>query len=364
VNGIALSGPRDVDAICSRIAGSAPADAASIEVVVKVRRLAGATDELHVTLPLSDRPQIGIMPFEGTRIRAIAPGRPLAKEIRVQDEVLRINGEPVEDLQVLRHDFGSAPLSELVLQRNGAEVSVPVPDGLTVRDFADTVSGGGLTGAYVSPRHGMPAEKAGLRAGDRVVKAGGQEIASFSELHQAITSASPGAVQIVVERGGEQRTLEIEPGRFPEWPSLGYGYAVAMTEFQAGPFTALRMGWSRTVMSIKTVVLTIRGLITQRVSSKHIGGPIALAQTTYTVWEQGLGRYLYILALLSVNLAILNILPIPILDGGQIVLLCAEKLRGKPLPERLVGYYQMVGLVLILGLLFLVFKNDITRMLQ
>ncbi len=70
------------------------------------------------------------------------------------------------------------------------------------------------------------------------------------------------------------------------------------------------------------------------------------------------------MALVSLQLGIVNLLPIPVLDGGQIVLLCAEKLRGKPLPERFVGWYQMVGLVLILGLLILAFRNDITRWLN
>jgi regulator of sigma E protease len=112
------------------------------------------------------------------------------------------------------------------------------------------------------------------------------------------------------------------------------------------------------------VVLTVKGLVTRRVSTEAIGGPIALVTATYNMFDQGWGLYLQILGLISVNLAILNLLPIPVLDGGQIVLLCAEKLRGKPLPERVIGWLQMAGLVLILGLLVLAFRNDIARLLQ
>ena len=114
----------------------------------------------------------------------------------------------------------------------------------------------------------------------------------------------------------------------------------------------------------RAVLLTVRSLLTRRVSARQVGGPLMLATVTYQMFEHGLGRYLYILAIISINLAVLNLLPIPVLDGGQIVLLCAEKLRGKPLPERVVGYYQLVGLVLILGLLALALSNDVRNLLN
>jgi len=126
----------------------------------------------------------------------------------------------------------------------------------------------------------------------------------------------------------------------------------------------MAMGWRRTVLTMESVLLTVRSLITQRVSVKKLGGPIMIAEITYKVQESGWAHFLYILAIISINLAILNLLPIPVLDGGQIVLLTAEKIRGKPLPERVVGALQLVGLVLILGLMALVFTNDITRLFQ
>jgi regulator of sigma E protease len=126
----------------------------------------------------------------------------------------------------------------------------------------------------------------------------------------------------------------------------------------------MALGWHRTVTMMKQVLLTLKSLVTRRVSAENIGGPILLAQVTYAMFDLGWGRYLMILALISINLAVLNLLPIPVLDGGQIVLLCAEKARGRPLPQRLVGYFQLVGLVMILGLMVLAFRNDIARLLQ
>ncbi|MFQ5844906.1 MAG: site-2 protease family protein [Planctomycetota bacterium] len=147
-------------------------------------------------------------------------------------------------------------------------------------------------------------------------------------------------------------------------PVEGSGYVygpVLFEQRETNLLGGIRMGWARTVHWMRSVVLTIRSLITGRVHRRHIRGPIALAKISYTMFELGWARYLYILALISVNLAILNLLPIPVLDGGQIVLLSAEKLRGRPLPERVVQGLQLVGLVLILGLLFLAITNDLTQ---
>ena len=364
LNGQPVRDVNDAEFACNRLAGMAPADAATLPVTMRVRRADGTEEDLDVALRLTARPQIGIVPFEAPRIVAVAPGYPLSDLVRVDDELGSINGRPAANLWSGRQSGGDEPLTALTVKRGATEVAIDVPAGATVGDLFSSMSGHfSLEAPYVAPRKGMAAERAGVLAGDKVLRAAGREIKSFRDLQAAIIANGSQPLDLVVERGEKQLTLEIVPGRFAD--PLGYRYGPKQATFQeTSIISAVGMGVRRTIVSIKTVALAIRGLVTRRVSHKHIGGPIALAQATYTMWDQGLGRYLYILALLSVNLAILNILPIPILDGGQIVLLCAEKLRGKPLPDRLVGYYQLVGLALILGLMFLAFKNDITGLLQ
>jgi regulator of sigma E protease len=155
----------------------------------------------------------------------------------------------------------------------------------------------------------------------------------------------------------------VTPGRWPK--ELGYSIAVLMKlHKERNVVHAMELGWKRTTRFIEMVVLTVKGLVTRRVSAENIGGPIFLVTATYNMFDLGWGRYLHILGLISVNLAILNLLPIPVLDGGQIVLLVAEKVRGKPLPEKVIGYLQVAGFVLILCLLVLAFRNDIARLLQ
>jgi len=238
---------------------------------------------------------------------------------------------------------------------------------LIERDLAGSICGlTGLSSNRAAPRSGMPAERAGMQAGDRILRVGTTPMVHWTDVQEAIRANGMKPVEVTVLRGEEKKEipLTIEPARRAMYPAMGYVVArTLLVHRETNLLGTLRTGWSRTVMSVKAVALTIRGLITRRVSARHIGGPIALAEATYRMLDLGWARYLYILALISINLAILNILPIPVLDGGQIVLLGAEKLRGKPLPERVVGYLQMVGLALILGLLVLAFHNDIVRLL-
>jgi len=352
-----------------RAAGAAPTGAGSTELTVRVRRTDGSEEDLGVHLPLGDRPQLGIRPFEGRRIHALAPGSAFGQLLRHGDDVLAVNGQPTRDLGDLREQGGMEPLREIRVLRNGTEMKIDTPPGLTVRELANSIAGvPDMRSDRVAVRPGMAAERDGLRTEDRVREIDGEPVESYAELRDALLDRDNEPVTLrVVSADGEERTVTVTPGRFPETDNYFLGYVTRAEQVpyrEKSVWGACGMGLRRTHLFVKSVVMTIRSLLTRRVSAKHIGGPIMLVQVTYRMFDQGWGYYLYILAIISVNLAILNILPIPVLDGGQIVLLCAEKLRGKPLPERFVGYYQMVGLVLILGLLILAFRNDITRMLN
>ena len=115
-------------------------------------------------------------------------------------------------------------------------------------------------------------------------------------------------------------------------------------------------------MGAKMVVMTIKSIISSRISSKNIGGPILIAQASYKVAKLGLGKFIYFMALLSINLAILNILPIPVFDGGALFFILVEKIRGKKLSDRVMGYFNAAGLVFIGLLIILVLYNDISRL--
>ena len=288
--------------------------------------------------------------------------------MQVGDRILSINGEAVDDLRVHRDAAArTQPVKSIRLIRGGEPKTIRPDSLITQRELTDSIFGKlDFSSSQVSPRDGMPAARAGMRAGDRVVKVGNTRIANWYELRDAVQEHGMKPIKLTVQRGDDSAVeLEITPAGMAEFPLLGYKADVRrVMQSETNILGAMALGWRRTVLAMKSVALTIRSLVTRRVSAKHIGGPIMLVQVTYGMFDQGFGRYLYILALISINLAILNILPIPVLDGGQIVLLCAEKLRGRPLPDKLVGYFQMVGLLMILSLLVLAFRNDIVRLLN
>lgn len=324
---------------------------------LRVKRADGTEQVLAFDLPLSDRPQIGIRPYEGNQVRVAT--RAAAEFLLRGDRVLRVDDVEVSDFGVHRTDAGSEPVGSVLVRRGEDEIAVTPPRPLTRKDLFDALAGTpDFESTRVAVRPGMAAERAGLRTGDRVVAAAGKPVQDWGSLVGAVASSGTEETEITFERDGEERTVKMVPSRFAEDPGyLSTGKTFIHKEATVGG--ALATGWRRSVVFGRAVLLTVKSLVTRRVSAKQVGGPIMLANVTYRMFQHGLGKYLYILAIISINLAVLNLLPIPVLDGGQIVLLCAEKLRGKPLPERIVGYYQLVGLVLILGLMALALSNDV-----
>ncbi len=368
VDGNPVASVHDILRLVNRAAGMAPAGAAELRFLLRVRRDDGSETEFTSTVELVDPPSIGIQLHAGNTVEQLAANSPATQWVQVGDRILGINGEAVDDIRVFRDAAGrSQPVKSIRLIRGG-ETRTVVPDTLiTEREFADSILGKlDFSSSVVSPRKGMPAARAGMRVGDRVVKVGSTKVTNWNQLRDAVREHGMKPIKLTVQRGtaGEVE-LEITPAGTPKYALFGYKADFRrVMQSETNIVGAMALGWSRTVLAMKSVALTIRSLVTRRVSARHVGGPIMLVQVTYGMFDEGFSRYLYILTLISINLAILNILPIPVLDGGQIVLLCAEKLRGKPLPDKVVGYFQMVGLLMILSLLVLAFRNDIVRLLN
>mgnify|MGYP001432726860 FL=1 len=124
---------------------------------------------------------------------------------------------------------------------------------------------------------------------------------------------------------------------------------------------SLGAGWRETLSSSTKIFRTVQGLLSARISSSEVGGPIMIGQVAAQAARLGMEYFLSLMGLVSVNLAVLNLLPIPILDGGQFMFLLAEGIRRKPLSYKLRERLTLVGLVLIVMLMVLAFKNDIVR---
>ncbi|MCK4508412.1 MAG: RIP metalloprotease RseP [Desulfuromonadales bacterium] len=211
----------------------------------------------------------------------------------------------------------------------------------------------------------MPAVEAGLQEGDRILSIGKREIVSWYELKDAIQEASGQPVAVVIERNMQQLTLELTPKKVDGNDDYLIGVAPHHeTIFKRFPFgEAVAAGAERTVDLIELTLIFIQKLFAGHVSSSNIGGPITVVQIAGQAAQTDISSVLSILAFLSIQLGILNLLPIPILDGGHLFFYTFELVFRRPLSLRAREWAQQIGLILLIMLMGLAFYNDIVRML-
>jgi regulator of sigma E protease len=173
------------------------------------------------------------------------------------------------------------------------------------------------------------------------------------------------AVKLRVNRGGTDLEVgPIEAEVDPAWPRTERGF-LFMPDFRQlkadGFVDAIGLGIGRTMDFIQRIYLTLTSLLKGRVSANQLGGPITIAYQTYSAADLDFTAFILSLGVISINLAVVNFLPIPLLDGGHMVMLLYEKLRGKPAPELVRVIAAYAGLACILALMVFVFYNDIMR---
>jgi regulator of sigma E protease len=217
---------------------------------------------------------------------------------------------------------------------------------------------------------GDRAAKAGFRSGDSIVAVAGQPVRAWSDMVDRVSTSANKPLTFVVSRGAAIETLTVTPKPTEEPdPSTGavdtVGKIGAMARDQSqkesiGVGEALVAGSRATWSTAGSIMGFLRGLISGRVSVKQLGGPIAITKASVSAARSGIEELFSLIALLSINVAVLNLFPIPILDGGQILITIAESAKGRPFSLRTREYIQRFGLVAI-ALLFLVVMYNDTR---
>lgn len=216
---------------------------------------------------------------------------------------------------------------------------------------------------------GKPGANAGLQKGDSVVSIDGRPV-DWESLVTRV-SASPGVpLTFEVIRGGLRRQFSVTPARDTALnPATGkiesvgrIGILPTQLNTRIGPGEAVTLGGRATWRMAGTVVDALEGLATRRVSASELGGPIMIAQASVQAARGGMEQLLFLLALISTNLAVFNLLPIPILDGGQIVITLLEGAKGSAFSLRTREYILRAGLAFVLLLFVLVTYNDIRRL--
>lgn len=224
----------------------------------------------------------------------------------------------------------------------------------------------------VSP--GSAAEQAGILPGDRVVSINGRETTSWLDVSDFIRESGGSEIEVVVDRDGELVTINAVPTMekirdiFGE--AVGERYMLGITRSEGITYTKTTIGKALEAAFIQTwnlIYLTIMGIvkiIERVIPASELGGPIRIAEIAGQQMEAGWMNLLYFMGLLSVNLGILNLLPIPVLDGGHLVFLTIEGIRRRPLSDWAMEASQKVGIFLLLALMVFVFYNDILRLVQ
>jgi len=283
------------------------------------------------------------------------------------DCILSVNQQPVATWNETNKAFVGAagdPL-DFVVDRSGKKIQLEVPAENNSLDGMQALGLLPFQAARIgSLAPGMPAEKAKMQAGDLILQIGSTKIASWYDLKNVIQKVGGASVPVVISRAGEKRTIELSP----ELQEGSGEFLIGIAPFQEtqtkrfGFFTAFREGAHRTYELIDLTLTFVKKLFSGSVSAKNIGGPITVVQVAGQAAQTDISAILSVLAFISIQLGILNLLPIPILDGGHILFYLFELILRRPLSIRVREMAQQVGMAMLLMLMVLAFYNDIVRL--
>jgi len=316
-------------------------------------------------------------------IEAITPDSPAALSgLELGDRITRANEEEISTL---------GELYQILNATHGRPVTLDVSRGNTIKTFIVTPTvqvnedNPEETPLYLlgiedhAPVVGKimpdtPAMKAGLQANDRIVRIHETPIVTWSQMTEIVRKNAGVPLEMQIERKGKPLTVTITPDTHtvtsPDGETLsigrigiqisGRGTVLRSSSWYLAPWDGLKATWDWCELTVKGIIK----LVTGEISSKNIGGPLMIASVSGEHAEQGLSSIVWLIAILSINLGILNLLPIPVLDGGHLFFFACEAILGRPLRERSREIAQQAGILVLFCLMGYAFWNDINRLLQ
>ncbi|MGF6376212.1 regulator of sigma E protease [Clostridiales Family XIII bacterium PM5-7] len=202
-----------------------------------------------------------------------------------------------------------------------------------------------------------PAFEAGLKQGDKIIAIDEADVKSWSDLTEAVGTAN-GEIAIAFERDGQEAVTKVTPEKNEE----GRNVVGITPKSSHNVFTAIKSGCKSTVRMLTTMVDMLGQLFTGKVPASQLAGPVGIVNLVSETNSQGLWYFGTLIAMMSLNLALLNILPFPALDGGRILMVIIRKITGKMISDELEGRIHMVGMMMLFGLMIFATWNDITRL--
>ena len=303
----------------------------------------------------------------------ITPGTP-AEKVGIQpgDRIVSVAGRAVDTWEHFFIAVGTRADREtdIVVLRDGKEFSVKVTPAPQTRFEVGDI--GVLPDSHpniIATLPDAPAQRAGLQARDVILKVDGLAVALPSQLIEAISKKAGTPITVTIARGGVEQDLTVVPepntGRCPSLAKgagcIGISIGEEFTRIKPGPIDALGMSMKRNWDSAGLIFMTIGQLITRETSTRQLMGPLAIAQLSGESAEQGWAPLFALMASISLNLGLLNLLPIPVLDGGHIFIMALEGLARRDFSLRLKEKMFLAGFAVLVMLMVTVIYNDLTR---
>lgn len=330
-------------------------------------------------------PRFGIAPFQSALVEEVLPDTPAeAAGIQPGDIITHVNGQPVDGPSLSMRVSAAEPgeTLHLTIDRGGETVALDITprvlgriEGVSFDPPLHTEDAEALErqptvrGAIKTPQErldGDVVEPTGLLAGDVITKVNG-EPATVAKLAELRETAIGETVTLEVQRpailGGLLRgasTVEVEAPLTPIG-NIGVAFGVRQVEVDVPAARVIPEAVKRSTQAVVRIVDFLGELVTGGLSPQDLGGPVMIYRVTAEAARQGMSWLLEITAFISINLAIFNLLPLPVLDGGHLVFLGIEAVRRKPVSMKVQGYVQQAGLFLIIGLFVFILYNDIAR---
>ena len=305
--------------------------------------------------------------------KMVPPGAEALKKVQVGSQIVRINGDSMRSWDEIASAIADTPSPEIRIDfADGSTVVLPIhPDALEDRLKASMALQPFRTPVVGEVQPGKPAARAGMHEGDTVLAVNGRPVQQWYDLLDQIHANAGKPLAMDVARNGQRLSFNLVPfadsvprpdGKPRVRGRIGVAVGTGFISEKLSPGQAIVEGGMATVKASTQIIRTVRGLFSGRISGRTVGGPILIGQLAGESARLGLDTFLGFMALISINLAILNLLPVPVLDGGQFLFLLAEAIIRRPLPAKLRERLTTVGLVLIVLLMGLAFSNDLRRL--
>jgi regulator of sigma E protease len=302
-------------------------------------------------------------PADGPTVGRVTDLPGLATGLKPGDRLLEVNGTPVERLADLYEAAEAMPTPgpmSAVVERDGQRLALTLPYMLP---------------PYIgSVQPFSAAWRAGLEEGDLILAVEGRPVAAFEEMRRIVMAAEGRELRFTYQRGSDVRTAVLVPkvmdvpdneGGFEKRVLIGVGlnYLVGSEVVRPGPIEAVGDGVARTWEVIASSISGIVHMIRGDVSPSNLQGPLGIAQLSGEMARLGMDRLVSLIAVISTAIGLLNLFPIPVLDGGQLVFLGIEAVRGRPAGDRWMEYASAVGLAMVLLLMLFATYNDVLRLI-